>query len=223
MRYIRLIGIGFVALSVSAASLHAQGTKEAANLTKEGIEASKAQDWNKAVDAFRKAAHLESRYVPNLVAALRHRAIAYRDQQKFPEAAADLDEAIKLKSDDPDIFEQRGYVAMMMKDFDKALADYSDAIKLNPNEAKYYQVRAYILQTKNDFNGALNDTNKVLQLDPQNADAQERKRFLEAKLHGPATPPPLPSGPIANPNAPRPASSETPSNEVQPVSPPPKP
>jgi tetratricopeptide (TPR) repeat protein len=223
MRYIKLIGIGVAALALSSASLCAQATREAANLTKEGIEASKAQDWDKAITAFRKAAQLEARYAPNLVAALRHRAMVYRSQQKFPEAAADLDEAIKLKSDDPDIFEQRGYVEMMMKDYDKALADYSQAIKLNPNEPKYYQVRAYILQTKNDFQGALNDVNKVLQSDPENAEAQERKRFLEAKLHGPATPPPLPNGPIANPNAPRPVSTGTPSNEVQPVPTPPRP
>jgi tetratricopeptide (TPR) repeat protein len=199
MHRMKFISLGVVVLALSMGSLHAQGNQEAANATKEGIEASKAKDWDKAITDFRKAAQLEPRYVPNLIAALRHRAVAYRDQQKYKEAAADLSEAIKLKSDDPDIFEQRGYVEMQTKDYDKALADYSQAIKLQPNEAKYYQVRAFILQTKNDFNGALADVNKVLSLDPENADAQQRKRFLEAKLHGPATPPPMPSGPIANP------------------------
>jgi tetratricopeptide (TPR) repeat protein len=207
----RLISFGVVALALSTGSLCAQGNQEAANTTKEGIEASKAKDWDKAITAFRKAAQLESRYAPNLVSALRHRAVEYREKQKYKEAAADLSEALKLKSDDPDIFEQRGYVEMQMKDYDKALADYSQAIKLQPNEAKYYQVRAFILQTKNDFNGALADVNKVLSIDPENADAQQRKRFLEAKLHGPATPPPMPSGtPIANPNVHRPATSPTP-------------
>jgi tetratricopeptide (TPR) repeat protein len=207
----KLISFGVVALACSAGSLCAQGTKEAADATKEGIEASKANDWDKAITAFRKAAKLEPRYQPNLVSALRHRATVYRGEQKFAEAVADLSEALKLKSDDPDIFEQRGYNEMQMKDYDKAQADYSQAIKLQPNEAKYYQARAYILQNKNDFKGALTDVNKVLSIDPENTNAQQTKRFLEAKLHGPATPPPMPSGtPIANPNAPHPSPSGTP-------------
>jgi tetratricopeptide (TPR) repeat protein len=210
MRCMKLISFGMVALALGTASLHGQGNQEAANATKEGIEASKEKNWDKAIVAFRKAAQLESRYAPNLVSALRQRAVVYRGEQKFREAAADLSEALKIKSDDPDIFEQRGYLEMQMKDYDKALADYSQAIKLQPQEPKYYQVRAFILQTKNDFNAALADTNKVLSLDPENADAQQRKRFLEAKLHGPATPPPMPTGPIANPNLRRPSPSPTP-------------
>ena len=70
----KLISFGVVALALSAGSLCAQGNKEAADATKEGIEASQAKDWDKAIAAFRKAAHLESRYAPNLVAALRQRA-----------------------------------------------------------------------------------------------------------------------------------------------------
>lgn len=211
MRYIKIISFGLVALSLSTAALRGQGNQEAANATKEGIEASKAQNWDKAITAFRKAAQLEPRYAPNLVAALRQRAVAYRTEQKFREAAADLTEALKIKSDDADIFEQRGYIEMQLKDYDKALEDYSQAIKLQPNEAKYYQVRAFIRQTKGDFKAALADVDKVLQLDAENSDATQRKRFLEAKLHGPATPPPMPTGPIPNPNAPRPAATGTPS------------
>ncbi len=208
MFYMRIISLCVAALALSASPLRAQGNQDAATATKEGIEASKTKDWDKAIAAFRKAAQLEPRYAPNLVAALRQRAVEYRTQQKYPQAAADLSEAIKIKPDDPDIYEQRGYVEMQMKDHDKALADYSQAIKLQPKEAKYYQVRAIVLQTKGDLQGALADVNKTLELDADNADAQQRKAFLEAKLRGPATPPPMPSGgPIANPNLRRPQTS----------------
>lgn len=189
------------AVILSSAIIYAQGNQEAANLTKEGIEASKANDWEKAVNAFRRATQLEARYAPNLISALRHRAIAFRTEGKFPEAAADLSEAIKLKKDDPDIFEQRGYIELQMKDYDKALGDYTEAIKLQPKEMKYYLVRAVILQSKGDFKAALADVDKVLQADPNNADAQTRKRFLQAKLNPAPTPVPTPVGPIANPNA----------------------
>jgi tetratricopeptide (TPR) repeat protein len=210
MHCMKLISFGAMALALSAAPLLGQGNQEAANATKEGIEASKAKDWDKAVTAFRKATQMDNRYAPNLVSALRHRAIVYREQQKFPEAAADLSDAIKIKPDDADIFEQRGYIEMQMKDYDKALTDYTQAIKLSPNQAKYYQARAYILQNKNDFNGALGDVNKVLSIDPENANAQQSKRFLDAKLHAPATPPPMPTGPIPNPNVHRSPASPTP-------------
>lgn len=219
MRYIKLFSLGMMAFAIGTASLLAQGNQEAANFTREGIEASKAKDWDKAIVAFKKATQLEARYGPNLASALQQRATVYVSQKKFPEAIADYSEAIKVKANDPDIFERRAYAEMQLKDYDKALRDYSEAIKLSPEEAKYYQVRAYILQMKGNMKAALADANKTLQLDPNNVDAEQRKRFLEAKLNGPATPVPMPTGPIPNPNAPSPAVAATPSNSVQPLPP----
>ena len=43
---------------------------------------------------------------------------------------------------------------------------------------------------------------KVIAANPNNTDAQSRKKFLDAKLHGAPTPVPMPSGPIRNPNIP---------------------
>jgi len=135
-----------------------QGNQEAANLTREGIEASKAKDWDKAITAFRKAAQLEAHYAPNLGSALQQRATVYVGQKKFQEAIADYSEALKIKSDDPDVYERRAYAEMQLKDYDKALHDYNEAIKHSPEEAKYYQVRALIYQNKGDFKAALADT-----------------------------------------------------------------
>ena len=207
MRYMKLLGLGMMVFVIGAALLFAQGNQEAANLTREGIEASKANDWDKAIAAFKKAAQLEPRYAPNLASALQQRATVYVSQKKFQEAIADYSEALKVKSNDPDIFERRAYAEMQLKDYDKALHDYNEAIKLSPEEPKYYQVRALIHQTKNNFKAAMADVDKTLKLDPNNVDAQQRKRFLDAKLHGTPTPEPMPSGPIPNPNAPPPAAA----------------
>jgi len=207
MRYIKLLGLGMMVFVIGTALLCGQGNQEAANLTREGIEASKANDWDKAIAAFKKAAQLEQRYAPNLASALQQRATVYVSQQKFQEAIADYSEALKVKSNDPDIFERRAYAEMQLKDYDKALHDYNEAIKLSPEEPKYYQVRALIHQTKNNFKAAMADVDKTLKLDPNNVDAQQRKRFLDAKLHGTPTPEPIPSGPIPNPNAPPPAAA----------------
>jgi len=200
-----IVGFAFAATMVLG-----QGNQEAANLTREGIEASKAKDWDKAIAAFRKAAQLEGHYAPNLASALQQRATIYVSQKKFQEAIADYSEALKIKSDDPNVYERRAYAEMQLKDYDEALHDYNEAIKHSPEEAKYYQVRALIYQNKGDFKAALADTEKTLKLDPNNADAQSRKKFLDAKLHGTPTPPPLPSGPIPNPNAPPVAVTATP-------------
>ena len=198
--------------AIGAMVVFGQGNQEAANLTREGIEASKAKDWDKAIAAFKKAAQLDEHYAPNLASALQQRATVYVSQQKFQEAIADYSEALKVKSNDPDIFERRAYAEMQLKDYDKALHDYNEAIKLSPQEAKYYQVRAFIYQTKGDFKAAVADVDKILKLDPSNQDAQQRKRFLEAKLHGTPTPPPMPSGPIPNPTV-RPPATATPATK----------
>jgi tetratricopeptide (TPR) repeat protein len=207
MRYMKLLGLEMMVLAIGAAVLFGQGNQEAANLTREGIEASNAKDWDKAIAAFKRAAQLDARYAPNLASALQQRATVYVSQQKFQEAIADYSEALKVNAKDPDIFERRAYAEIQLKDYDKALHDYNEAIKLSPEEPKYYQVRAFIYQTKGDFKAALADVDKTLKLDPNNQDAQQRKNFLEAKLHAPPTPPPTPSGPIPNPNVRPPATA----------------
>jgi tetratricopeptide (TPR) repeat protein len=208
MHYIKMLSSAVVAFAVGMTMVLAQGNQEAANLTREGIAASKAKDWDKAIAAFKRAAQLEERYAPNLAAAMQQRASGYMSQQKIQEAIADYSEALKIKSDDADIFERRAYAEIQLKDYDKALHDYNQAIKLSPEEAKYYQVRAFIYQSKGDFKAAMADVDKTLKLDPENADAQQRRRFLDAKLHGTPTPVPMPSGPIRNPNlTPSPAAA----------------
>jgi tetratricopeptide (TPR) repeat protein len=255
MRYINSVLTGLIIMAVFVQSSQGQGNAEAARYSREGVEASKAKDWNRAVENFRKAVEAEpqdKKNSDNLAIALVHRATAALQEKNSDAALNDLNEALKLKPDDlgtrrsrayayllkgdwnnalqdydvvvrgmkndPEPRERRAYVEMQLKDYDRALNDYSEAIKLKPDETRYYQLRGYILQLKGDFKGALEDVNKVLQAEPNNADAQQRKRFLESKLHGPATPPPLPAGPIANPNAPPPQTGQTaPSNQVQPM------
>lgn len=156
-----------------------QGNAEAVKFSREGFEATKDKDWNKAVAAFRKAAELDSKLAPNLIAGLQQRGTAYASEQKFPEAIADFNEALKMKPNDPGIYERRAYVEMKMKDLDKALADYSEAIKLNPNEVRYYLYRGYIYERKGDVKNSMADTEKALKFDKHNAEALSRKERLQ--------------------------------------------
>ena len=116
----------------------AQGNKEANKLAREGAEASKNQEWDKAIELLRKATTLDRKYAPNLAAVYQQRGYAAANEQKFEDAIGDFSEALKINSRDPRIYEQRAAVEMKMNDYDKALADYSEAITLKPNEVRYY-------------------------------------------------------------------------------------
>jgi hypothetical protein len=64
MRYMKVWSLPIVGFAFAATMVLGQGNQEAAKLTREGIEASKAKDWDKAIAAFRKAAQLESTMPP---------------------------------------------------------------------------------------------------------------------------------------------------------------
>jgi tetratricopeptide (TPR) repeat protein len=187
------------ALALCAAQLSdAQATKdakEANKLARDGAEASKNQEWDKAVDLLRKATALDHKYAPNLAAVYQQRGYAAATNQQFQDAINDFGEAIKINPEDPRIYEQRAAVEMKLNDMDKALADYSEASKLKPNEVRYLNYRAYIYELKKDLKNSLADTDKVLKLDPNNQEAKTRKSRLSAleAANAPFTPIPAPS------------------------------
>ena len=179
----------FIALAVCISQVaQAQGNKEANKLAREGAEASRNQDYDKGVEQLRKATALDRKYASDLAVAYQQRGFASARDQKFEEAIADFNEALKIKPNESRIYEQRAAVEMKLRDYDKALADYSEAIKLKPNEVRYYLYRSYIYETKEDIPNSMADTEKALKLDPKNAEAQSRKARLEAKQA--AAPPP---------------------------------
>jgi tetratricopeptide (TPR) repeat protein len=172
-----------------------QGNSEATKLAKEGAQANRNQDWDKAIDAFRKAVAIDRKNAPNLAAVLQKRAMAYVAQQNFPMALEDLNEALKIMPNDAEVHERRAYVEMQVRDYDKALADYSDAIKERPNEVRYLLMRGYILEVKGDYANSMADTEKVLKLNRKNAEALSRKARIEGILKQRAqnAPPPSPA------------------------------
>src|ERR1700719_1743472 len=135
---------------------------EAVKVAKEGAQAARNQDWDKAITLFRRATELDRKNAPNLAAVLQQRAVAYFGEQKFDMAVSDLNDALKLTPNDPILYERRAYIEMQVRDLDKALADYSEAIKLQPNESRYYQTRSYIYEVKGDIKNSMADTDNIL-------------------------------------------------------------
>jgi tetratricopeptide (TPR) repeat protein len=200
-RYFAFTLVAALALCGSGISQAAEKKNPEANrLAREGAEAAKSQDFDKAVDLLKKATAMDHKYADELSAVYQQRGYAAANDQRYGDAIKDYDEALKLTPQQAArIHEQRAAVEMKIQDYDKALADYSELIKEKPNEIKYLSYRAYIYELKNDLQNSMTDNEKILKMDANNQDAKARKQRLEQKIaeRTPLTPPPR--SPTASP------------------------
>src|SRR5437870_10721506 len=182
----------------TAQSAQQEGSPEAVKIAREGSQAARDQDWDKAIERFRKAAEMDRKYTQNLAIAHQQRAFSYANDQRFQDALNDLNEAIKINPRDARAYEQRAAVEMRINDYDKALADYGEAIKTNPGEIRYHLYRSYINELRGDIQNAMADTDAALKINPKSKEAVERKQRLE-KIQSQTAPPPANATPVAAP------------------------
>ena len=182
----------------TAQSAQQEGNPEAAKIAREGSQAAKEQDWNKAIERFRKAAEMDRKYTQNLAIAYQQRAFSYANDQRFQDALNDLNEAIKINPRDARAYEQRAAVEMRINDYDKALADYAEAIKTDPGEIRYHLYRGYIYEMRGDLQNAMAETDAALKINSKNKEAVERKQRLQ-KIQSQTAPPPANATPVAAP------------------------
>jgi tetratricopeptide (TPR) repeat protein len=182
-----------------AQSAQQEGSPEAAKIAREGSQAAKDQDWDKAIDRFRKAAEMDRKYTQNLAIAYQQRAFSYANDQRFQDALNDLNESIKINPRDARAYEQRAAIEMKINDYDKALTDYAEAIKNNPGEIRYHLYRSYIYEMRGDIQNAMTDTDAALKINSKNKEAVERKQRLQKiqSATAPTAPPNAP--PVAAP------------------------
>src|SRR5256886_15654395 len=88
-------------------SAQQEGNPQAAKIARVAAQARKDQEWNKAIDGFRKAAEMDRKITANLAIAYQQRAFSYANDQRFQDALTDLAEAIKNKPRDAHAYEQR--------------------------------------------------------------------------------------------------------------------
>ncbi|HWY51125.1 MAG TPA: tetratricopeptide repeat protein [Chthoniobacterales bacterium] len=190
------------ALGLSMAkSAQQEGNPQAVKIARDASQAAKDQDWNKAIDGFRKAAEMDRKYTQNLAVALQQRAFSYANDQRFQDALNDLDEALKIKPD-ARAYEQRAAIEMKINDYDRALGDYELAIKANPGEIKYHLYRGYIYELRGDLQNAMAETDAALKINSKNKEAVERKQRLQ-KIQSATAPAPSSNAPgVAAPPAP---------------------
>ena len=80
-------------------------------------------------------------------------------------------EAIRLKPDYAEAFNNRGNARSAKGDHDGALKDYNEAIRLEPDYAMAFYNRGITRKDKGDLEGALKDYNEAIRLKPDYADA----------------------------------------------------
>jgi len=182
-----------------AKSAQQEGNPEAAKIAREGAQAAKDQDWNKAIERFRKAAEIDRKYTQNMAIAYQQRAFSYANDQRFQEALNDLNEAVKINPRDARAYEQRAAIEMKINDYDKAVADYGEAIKANPGEIKYHLYRGYIYELRGDLQNAMAETEAALKISSKNKEAVERKQRLQKIQSATAPTPPPNAPPVAAP------------------------
>jgi tetratricopeptide (TPR) repeat protein len=182
-----------------AKSAQQEGNPEAVKAAREGSQAAKDQDWNKAIERFRKAAEIDRKYTQNLAIAYQQRAYSYANDQRFQDALNDLGEAIKINPRDARAYEQRAAIEMKINDYDKAVADYGEAIKANPGEIKNHLYRGYIYELRGDLQNAMADTEAALKISSKNKEAVERKQRLQKIQSATAPAPPANATPVAAP------------------------
>jgi tetratricopeptide (TPR) repeat protein len=165
-------------LCLAIAEAAQEGNPEAAKIAREAWQSAKEQDWNKAIEGFRRAAEKDRKYTQDLAAAYSGRAVGEANDQRFQEALADLTEAIRINPHEARYYEQRAAVEMRINDYDKALADYGEAMKATPGEIRYRNYRAYIYETRGDLQNAMAETDAALKINSKNKEALDRKQRL---------------------------------------------
>ena len=118
------------------------------------------------------------------VAILSKRAQLYALTARYDDAIADLNAAIKLDPDNPELYTLRGQMYLYLYEWDSVLDDYNHAIELDPTYADAYYFRGIlynsILQTGQELRPeSLADFQHYLELAPNGDHAVDAARYVE--------------------------------------------
>jgi len=92
-------------------------------------------------------------------------------------------QAIDIKPDFSEAYNNRGLLKKKINDQEGALQDYNKAIELNPNNADTYNNRGILRKDLNDNEGALQDYNKAIELDPNDEGKYNNRADLYLKMN----------------------------------------
>lgn len=98
--------------------------------------------------------------------AFKQRAVAYMHLGQHQRAIDDINQAMKIRSDDADNFYLRGFAYRALGQNQKAVDDSTQAIWLEPDFAAAFANRAFSQQALGNIDRAKADAQRALDLDP---------------------------------------------------------
>jgi len=114
-----------------------------------------------------------------------NKAIALSDGKKFTDphkAIVYLSNAIKLQSNDAEIYYNRGIAYENLGQYQPAIQDYNQAISLNPAYSEAFYNRGTIYNEIGQYQQAIDDFNQAVILQPNDAEAYHGRGFAYDKL-----------------------------------------
>jgi tetratricopeptide (TPR) repeat protein len=96
------------------------------------------------------------------------RAKIWRLKGELDLALADLNEAIRLNPNLPNLLSERGLMLHNRQEYDKAIADFTAAIRLDPKTGMHYHNRARSWREKKEYDKALADFDTALKVQNPN-------------------------------------------------------
>lgn len=161
-----LLALAALLFVLTSGSAWADGNQFA----KEGLEAAKRKDWDRAVDNLRKAVAAEpndNRNSVNLALALQERGVARVSRNQLDEGIADLSESLKMKGDNVTAHRFRGYALLTKRDYPHAIEDYDAVITANAADVEALDRRAYAFTATKQFDKAIADYTAMIKAKPK--------------------------------------------------------
>ena len=149
-----------------------------------GLAVSLQQQGNRAaaIEKWRAVAHIEEGSDNNL-AARAWFSVGYLIKDEDPEdALAAYAEAIRLKPDYAEAYNNRGAVKDALGRHDDAIADYDEAIRLKPDYAEAYNNRGAVKDALGRHDDAIADYDEAIRLKPDYAEAYANRGNVKTAL-----------------------------------------
>ena len=106
-------------------------------------------------------------------------------QGEFDKAVVAFDEAIRLKPDFTNAYNNRGNAKAELGQHEDAIADFDRAIELNPNDADLYYNRGVAKAYLEQYEDAIIDFDKSIELNPNDADLYYSRGVAKVEVDQP--------------------------------------
>ncbi|MGI8432986.1 MAG: tetratricopeptide repeat protein [Chthoniobacterales bacterium] len=200
-------GVCLLASALLTPATRADDKADAYKFGKDGIEAAKNKEWDKAIDLFQKAVKAEPKepnnhnnlglaykgagkmeeavkafsgtleVEPDNYAAYLNRGIVNISLKKYTDATQDLTRAIKLK-DSVSAHRFRAFAYLGAKDYARAVEDYNVVLKEKENDVEILDRRAFALWNVKEYDKAIADFSKIIKEKPQNKEAYLDRSYV---------------------------------------------